>query len=209
MVYTTDSKSVAFGRAGSSPAGGTTLCYNIFMSYRVQIKQGNLLDEPTADFIVNPSNTILSLGSGVSGAFHRACGEPLQTAMTQKLRETGKRSKGDVVVTEPGNCRKFRHVLHTCVMDYNTGAADPMPTLEDIRIILINISSILADFSATENSLVRLVMPLMGTGVGNLEKKRVLELYRAEFEKDVGFDCDVILYAHSDSDYRLMQAVLR
>ncbi|MBD3800468.1 MAG: macro domain-containing protein [Campylobacterales bacterium] len=56
------------------------------MAYRITIKEGNLLDTPSSDFIVNPSNTILSLGSGVSGAFAATCGSALQEEMNRKKR---------------------------------------------------------------------------------------------------------------------------
>ena len=51
------------------------------MSYQISIKQGNLLDEENATFIVNASNTRLILGSGVSMAFKRHCGIELQKVM--------------------------------------------------------------------------------------------------------------------------------
>ncbi|VYS95528.1 RNase III inhibitor [Campylobacter ureolyticus] len=43
------------------------------ISYEISIKRGDLLDEK-ADILVNPSNTLMLLGSGVSRAFFCRCG---------------------------------------------------------------------------------------------------------------------------------------
>lgn len=179
----------------------------VFMAYRITIKKGNLLDEPEADFIVNPSNTILALGSGVSGAFASACGTALQEAMSTKLRAAGKLSKGDVVVTAPGACTQFRHVLHAAVMDYNPGAAETAPSLGNIRTVLSNIETILANEAASRGGNVTLALPLMGTGVGGLDKRDVLQIYHDFFTREVDYGCDVTLYAHSESDRELMKSL--
>jgi O-acetyl-ADP-ribose deacetylase (regulator of RNase III) len=168
---------------------------------------GNLLDAPETDFIVNPSNTMLALGSGVSGAFSAACGPALQEEMSRKLQSTGTLSKGDVVITGPGRCTQFRHVLHAAVMDYNPDASGSAPGLADIRTILSNIETVLANEAASRGGFVTLALPMMGTGVGGLNKHDVLEIYRGFFTRQVDFGCEVTLYAHSQSDRELMNAV--
>ena len=175
------------------------------MAYKIQIRQGDLLDEPSADFIVNPSNTTLTLGSGVSGAFARACGAQLQQLMTEKRKATGRLAKGDVVETPPGSCSRFHRILHACVMDYNRDASDTMPTLNDIGMILNNMEKHLSRFCQKSGHPAKLVIPLMGTGVGGLEKKAVISLYRQFFARPVTFECDVVLYGHSASDTELIR----
>ncbi|WP_345973473.1 macro domain-containing protein [Sulfurimonas diazotrophicus] len=175
------------------------------MAYHVTLRTGNLLNAPASDFIVNPSNTVLTLGSGVSGAFAAACGPALQNAMTRALRETGKLQKGDVVAT--GGCPRFGSVLHAAVMDYNPGATEALPRLGEITTILHNIQTALASFAALHDKNVTLALPLMGTGVGGLDKRRVLEIYRDFFRSAVDFECEVLLYAHSEGDYMLMQRI--
>jgi len=177
------------------------------MAYHITIKEGNLLDAPALDFIVNPSNTILALGSGVSGAFAAACGPALQKEMNRKRDHSAPLSKGDVVLTGPGGCKKFRHVLHAAVMDYRPGAAETAPSLDDIRTILVNIEPFLADKAAASSGAVTLTLPLMGTGVGGLDKRHVLEIYRGFFRREVDFECEVFLYGHSEADCLLMQRV--
>jgi O-acetyl-ADP-ribose deacetylase (regulator of RNase III) len=177
------------------------------MAYTIKIRKGNLLDAPETDFIVNPSNTILALGSGVSGAFSAACGPALQEAMSRKLQSTGKLSKGDVVITGPGQCTRFGHVLHAAVMDYNPDASESAPRLDDIRAILTNIETILSDEAASLGRSITLALPLMGTGVGGLNKRDVIEIYHDFFQKNIGFECEVTLYAHSESDRDLMKSL--
>lgn len=178
------------------------------MAYHLTIRQGNLLEDEGADVIVNPSNTLLSLGSGVSAAFAAACGPQLQTLMSAARMETGSLSKGDVVATAGGACRRFDTVLHAAVMDYNPDAASAMPTRLDIEKILINIEAYLAAYAANHDRRVSLALPLMGTGVGGLDKRDVLTLYRAFFDRLQGFECSVRLYAHSGEDAGLMREVL-
>jgi len=60
------------------------------MGYKCIIKQGNLLNEENATFVVNASNTKLLLGSGVSMAFLRHCGRCLQEEMLQSLIKIAK-----------------------------------------------------------------------------------------------------------------------
>ena len=167
------------------------------MSYHIHVKQGNLLDEADADFIVNPSNTRLLLGSGVSGAFSRACGPALQTLMLRKLQETGPLRKGDVVPTPPGGCSRFRTILHAAVMDYNPGAGETAPALHDIGKILYNIETLLCGNARRRPGRVKLVLPLMGTGLGGLDKRDVILIYRDFFNAGKAWECDVVLYAHS------------
>ncbi len=181
-------------------------CYNRPMAYTVHVCRGNLLDAPESDFIVNPSNTALWLGSGVSGAFARACGPALQHAMTQALRSSGPLRKGDVVAT--GGCARFGRVLHAAVMDYNPGAAQSAPTPGEIGIILQNIRPILAEFAATHDRGITLALPLMGTGVGGLDKRDVIGIYDRFFKEEAGFECEVLLYAHTEGDALMMEALL-
>ncbi len=63
------------------------------MSYTCTVKQGNLLNEDNATFIVNASNTTLVLGSGVSAAFRKKCGMQLQQEMFDKLKSLAQKLK--------------------------------------------------------------------------------------------------------------------
>ena len=112
------------------------------MPYTCIIKQGNLLNEENATFIVNASNTTLVLGSGVSAAFRKKCGMRLQEEMFSKLRSFEQTlHKGDVIATSSGDANNFKYALHAAVMDYNQGinGKDKLPSIDTINLILNNI----------------------------------------------------------------------
>ena len=44
----------------------------------------------------------------------------------------------------------------------------------------------------------------MGCGVGGLNSKEVLKTYKLFFEKEILFDCEVVIYGHSTEDYDLL-----
>ena len=68
------------------------------ISYKLFAKQGDLLTAK-ADFAVNPSNTAMLLGSGVSMAFKRSCGVILEKYMQDALKNRGVINQGNVIKT--------------------------------------------------------------------------------------------------------------
>lgn len=180
------------------------------MAYRCSVKQGDLLSENDATFIVNASNTKLLLGSGVSMAFKHHCGNELQQEMNAKLETLPLLKKGDVVATSSGNATNFSYALHAAIMDYNQGVRgeDKMPMLEDIAKALHNIESYLQWYAKQKSPTdMKLVLPLMGCGVGGLDKVFVIELYREFFTRDIPFECEVIIYGYSKEDFTLIKSV--
>ena len=182
------------------------------MSYRCSVKQGNLLSEDNATFIVNASNTRLILGSGVSMAFKRHCGIALQKEMTAQLDKLdAPLKKGDVVATSSGNATNFKYALHVAVMDYNQGIKEmeKLPTLEDVKNALVNIESYLEWYSKEKSDeQVKLVLPLMGCGVGGLNKIDVIKLYKNFFLEEVSFKCEIIIYGYDDTDYKNIKEII-
>lgn len=177
------------------------------IQYKIIIKQGNLLDEENADFIVNPSNTALVLGSGVSMAFKRHCGHELQIQMTDILNELKNSNyrikKGDVVPSRSGDSNNFK-------MDYNPGVhfKDKHPVIDDIVTCLHNIQDIILEYSKLHNkSRISLVIPLMGTGHGGLNKIDVVNQYYKFFstkQKYSIIDCTTRIYGYSQDDINLL-----
>ncbi len=183
------------------------------MRYQVEIKYGNLVLEENADFIVNASNTTLKLGSGVSMAFARHCGQVLQADMKYLLSEIHASGhslqKGDVVPSLPGNATNFKYALHAATIDYNPGVhrKDAKPCLEDIDKALLNIHKIIIEYSAMhQKKRLKLVLPLLGCGVGGLEKQAVMDKYLEFFEdrsssKNSDRVCDVVIYLYEQRYY--------
>jgi len=180
------------------------------VAYRVEIKKGNLLDEKSATFILNPSNTRLNLGGGVSMAFRLHFGNTLQDLMNEKLNEVGHLSKGDVVLTPLNNNSSFKNILHAAVMDYNPGVCgiESFPTLKDIKAALYNIEIYLKEWAdKNKDEELKLVVPLMGCGVGRQNKEDVINLYKEFFQREVDFECKVVIYGYSSEDYRLIDSI--
>ena len=163
--------------------------------YKITIKQGNMFNEKEADFVVNPSNTELILGSGVSMAIKRSCGYEIQKEM-DKYKPI---KQGEVIVT---NCPKnpnYKNILHVAIMNYTKGR-NKNPSLNTIKTALYNIEKLL-----TPNS--KLVLPLMGCGVGGLEKEEVIKIYKEFFSKNIDFDVEVLIYGYSKEDYNLLENI--
>ncbi len=175
----------------------------------IVIKEGNLLNEPNGTFIVNPSNTILALGSGVSGAFRQKCGEGLQRAMNEALQKFAPLHKGDVVLTKGCEALDFEWIMHVAVMDYSGGAiaSDVTPIYSDIQKALENMEKIFGRYAQKHSKKIKVVLPLMGTGVGGLDKRKVAELYREFFFRPRDYELEVVIYGHSRSDAALLDAV--
>lgn len=184
------------------------------IEYKIIIKQGNLINEDNADIVVNPSNTVLMLGSGVSMAFHKHCGNELQTEMNQLLSDihsAGKDlKKGDVVSSTSGKARNFKCVFHAAIMDYRPGTnyKDKNPVLSDIITCLKNIEKNIVDYSELySRKNITLAIPLMGCGHGDLNKHDVIRLYDDFFNNGVKssvLKCKVIIYGYTKYDHDLL-----
>lgn len=176
------------------------------MAYFIQIKQGNLVLEES-DFIVNASNTRLLLGSGVSMAFKRHCGIDMQKEMDAALQSLDKEiTQGDVVATSSVNAINFKYALHVAIMNYNKGVrgADKNPNLDTIQKSLENIEQFLYWYAENRSKTMKLTLPLLGCGVGKLDKIDVIELYRNFFSKEIPFECHIVIYAYNHEDYKLI-----
>jgi len=188
------------------------------VEYIVKCKIGNLVQENDTDFIVNASNTVLMLGSGVSMAFSKHCGNKLQLEMNQllsEIHETGyKLKKGDVVPSSSVGASNFKHALHVAVLDYNSGVnyKDKKPMLCDIDSALHNIEKIIVEYAKLHHRAnVSLVMPLIGCGFGGLDKKEVIKLYKDFFSNENQYTkiiCQVTICCTNDNDLKLIIDVM-
>jgi len=147
----------------------------------------------TGDYVVNPSNTILELGSGVSGVLRIMCPE-LQDVMNEYLNRNGYLNSGDIAVTLYP-CEEYEYAIHAAVMDYRPEALEVNPTYERIEKICKNIASFL------DEKEVKVITPLLGTGVGGLDKKKVYNIMKNYFES---LKAEIILVVHKKSDFDLI-----
>ena len=181
------------------------------MPYSIVVKQGNLLNEE-ADFIVNASNTKLILGSGVSMAFKRHCGIELQNEMNSVLKSIdGGLIQGDVVATSSARANNFKYSLHVAVMNYNQGVKynKKNPTMDIIKKALQNIENYLLWYAKNKSNSMKLVLPLMGCGVGGLDKTDVIKVYKYFLMREVDINCEVVIYGYSTEDYNQIAKIMK
>jgi len=175
------------------------------ISYEIKIKFGDLLDAQ-AGYLVNPSNTAMLLGSGVSMAFKRRCGSKLEEYMQEQLKIKDIK-QGDVVKTA-SNHINFPFVLHAAVMNYTDKSKPKAPSLNTIVEILNNLQEIVLQ---DQNKHIKIALPLMGCGAGGLDKREVISEYKCFFKQnlDAEKECEVEIYGFSESDFRLLKEIMK
>ncbi|HEV8469100.1 MAG TPA: macro domain-containing protein [Candidatus Limnocylindria bacterium] len=88
---------------------------------RIEIRQGDISDQPDLDAVVNAANTELWMGSGVAGALKRRGGE----AVEREAVGQGPIALGDAVRTSAGALPNH-HVIHAAAMSYRA-EDEPVP----------------------------------------------------------------------------------
>ena len=166
-----------------------------------KIKYGNLVEE-NATFIVNASNTELTLGSGVSHAFSEHCGgAEYQQELYVLKKKIGVIEQGDVILSSSGSATNFKYALHVAVMNYSDILQPPYPSYTQIQRALNSILNIVEERAGDENiQNPKLVLPLLGCGVGGLQKEKVFLLIKSTFKHSKA-DLEVIIYFHNKQDF--------
>jgi O-acetyl-ADP-ribose deacetylase (regulator of RNase III) len=178
------------------------------MSYKISCKEGNLLNETDVTFAVNASNTNMLLGSGVSMAFKRVCGIALQVEMFEKLRVLEREiEQGDIIKTSAVNAKNISYILHVAVINYNKQSQikEKNPSLKIIEKSLFLIEKEIKE--VTSNPLqqpIKLLLPLLGCGVGGVNKEHLISLYKEFFSRKLELDCNVVIYGYTKEDYELL-----
>lgn len=73
----------------------------------LELSNGDIIDQPDIEVIVNAANAELKIGGGVAGAIHRA-GDP---ELEQETRRLAPISPGDAVITSAPNLPN-KHIIH-------------------------------------------------------------------------------------------------
>jgi O-acetyl-ADP-ribose deacetylase (regulator of RNase III) len=128
----------------------------------IELRRGDITEQPDIDAIVNAANTELWLGSGVAGAIARKGGPEIEREAVQK----GPIRLGQAVATTAGNLPN-KYVIHAAAMGYREEDR-AVPKREGslsseaiIRDATIN-SLILADRLGCR----KVAFPALATGVG-------------------------------------------
>lgn len=138
------------------------------MTTQIEVRQGSVTDADV-DVLVNASNTIGALGSGVSAAIRGACGPGFQGTIDQALVPGGgSMGPGDVLLTHAGTHPRARFVVHVAVMDYrDTPAARPFPDSARITRGSEKLWRLLEELPGT----VSVGMVALGAGTGGLGER--------------------------------------
>jgi O-acetyl-ADP-ribose deacetylase (regulator of RNase III) len=80
---------------------------------RIEIRQGDITDQPDIDAIVNAANTHLALGAGVAGAIRRKGGNIID----EEGRKKAPIRLGEAAVTTAGALPN-KYVIHAAAMGY-------------------------------------------------------------------------------------------
>jgi O-acetyl-ADP-ribose deacetylase (regulator of RNase III) len=139
---------------------------------RIEIRQGDITEQPDIDAIVNAANTDLALGSGVAGAIRRKGGDIID--------EEGQRQApirlGEAAVTTAGTLPN-KYVIHAAAMGYRSEdrqvPKDPGTgsSAEIIRNATLNSLR-----SAEELKLKSIAFPALATGVARFPVDRCAEV---------------------------------
>ena len=78
---------------------------------QIEIRQGDITEQPDVDSIVNAANTFLALGSGVARAIHRKGGDIID----EEGRAQAPIRLGEAAVTTAG-AMPYRCVIHAAAM---------------------------------------------------------------------------------------------
>jgi len=142
-------------------------------------------------------------------AFRQHCVE-LQNILNKKLEELDSIDQGDVILTE--SCSNtFKYALHAAVMDYSDNRkynTTGIPTIKIIEKILYNIEKIIKQFYfENDKEKIKISIPLMGCGVGGLNKEEVINTYKSFFYRDIKINCEVVIYGYDTNDFQLINKI--
>ena len=134
----------------------------------IEVRQGSVTDADV-DVLVNASNTLLRLGSGVSAAIRAACGPAYQAFLDEELkRRGGGLAPGDVVITHAGTHRRARFVAHVAVMDYRDDASARFPDAERIERASAALWRAIEQLPPPSSAGLAVGMVALGAGTGSL-----------------------------------------
>lgn len=156
----------------------------------LKLAQGDITEFP-GDAIVNAANNYLKLGSGVAGAIARRAGPSVQAECDQ----IGKIAVGQAALTNAGQL-PCRLVIHAAVL------GDQPASLATVRQATKSALEL-----ASRHGLTQVAFPLLGTGVGGLDRSAVAKVMLEEFRAGPE-ELEVTLYGYTADDLGAIRAAL-
>lgn len=170
---------------------------NKFNNTTVEIEQGNIVDQPDCDAIINAANAQLRTGGGVAGAIHRI-GDP---ELTEETRTLAPISPGEAVISSAPNFpNKF--IIHCLGPVY--GRDKPSDKL--LENCYVNALKV-----AEENGVSSIAFPAISTGAFGYPKREAATIaLKAIKEASENLDSVKLVrfVLFSEEDYELHKEVL-
>jgi O-acetyl-ADP-ribose deacetylase (regulator of RNase III) len=135
---------------------------NKFNDTTLEIEQGNIVDQPDCNAIVNAANAQLRTGGGVAGAIHRI-GDP---NLTRETRDLAPISPGEAVISSAPNFPN-KYIIHCLGPVY--GRDKPSDKL--LRNCYANALTI-----AEENGITSIAFPAISTGAFGYPKREAARI---------------------------------
>ena len=157
---------------------------------RIRVAQGDIT-EFSGDAIVNAANNWLKLGAGVAGAIRKKGGPEIQA----ECDRIGPIRVGEAVATTAGRL-PARYVIHAAVM------GDEPASYESVKKATESALKV-----ARELGLKTVAFPLLGTGIGGLDKARVAKVM-LDVIKAAPDDLEVTLYGYTPEDAEIIRRAL-
>jgi O-acetyl-ADP-ribose deacetylase len=128
---------------------------------QIEIRQGDITEQPDVEAIVNAANTWLTLGSGVAGAIRRKGGDIID----EEGRKQAPIRLGEAAVTTAG-VMPYKCVIHAAAMGYTKeDAAVPKQPGTATSAEVIRNATLNSLRRAEELKLKSIAFPALGTGV--------------------------------------------
>lgn len=129
---------------------------------RIEVRHGDIADQPDLDAVVNAANTELWMGSGVAGALRARAGEQVEEEAVAQAPI----SLGDAVVTSAGGLPN-RFVIHAAAIGYRAEDAKVPKTAGTSSSPEIIASCVRRALELADANGVRSIgFPALATGVG-------------------------------------------
>lgn len=163
----------------------------------LEIEQGNIVDQPDCDAIVNAANAQLRTGGGVAGAIHRV-GDP---ELTRETRDLAPISPGEAVISSAPNFPN-KYIIHCLGPVY--GRDKPSDKL--LRNCYANALTI-----AEENDITSIAFPAISTGAFGYPKREAATIALTavkQASKNLKSVKLVRFVLFSEKDYELHKEIL-
>lgn len=170
---------------------------NKFNNVTIEIKQGNIVDQPDCDAIVNAANAQLRAGGGVAGAIHNI-GDP---ELTEETRSMAPISPGEAVISSAPNFPN-KYIIHCLGPVYGRDKPEDK-LLKNCYRNALNV--------ADDNDVKSIAFPAISTGAFGYPKKEAAKIALMTVKELSGTlkNVEIVRFVlWSEQDYKIHEEVM-